>query len=79
MPGPDILAGTTLTQITEDCEHPLERLNNHVAGSKNEVGRATEERSSLKLPANQLGEVFNIRLAAISSGRTLGEAQSVHI
>ena len=74
-----VLASTTLTRITGDCEQPLERLHNHVAGSKNEVARATEERSSLKPAANQPGEVFNIKSAAISSGRTLGEAQSMHL
>src|SRR5258706_6906425 len=37
-----VLASTTLTRITGDCEQPLERLHNHVAGSKNEVARATE-------------------------------------
>src|SRR6185295_17972206 len=26
MPGPDILAGTTLTRITEDCEQPLSEI-----------------------------------------------------
>jgi hypothetical protein len=47
----------------------MERLHNHVAGSKNEVARATEERSSLKPAPNQPGEVFNIKSAAISSDK----------
>ena len=35
--------------------------------------------TTLKPAANPPGEVFNIKSAAISSGRTLGEAQSMHL
>lgn len=71
-PGPDVLASTTLTRIAGDCEQPLERLHNHAAVSKDEVARATEERSSLKPAANQPGEVFNIKSEAISR-RAVGQ------